>query len=107
MRRWLLVIFTIAATSLAAIFAFDSIVLKLTTIIAGTCLVLRLSKIVPPFVPTFLLWTLPPLLLDSLDKKFGLPIQMDDQQHDQIQSIDTMPLPVCTYTLGEKTLGLY
>ena len=72
MRGWLLVIFTIAGIALAAMFAFDSIVLKLTTIIAGTCLVLWLGEIVPPFVPTFLLWTLTPLLLGSFDKKFGL-----------------------------------
>ena len=30
----------------------------------------------------------------------SLIVQMADQQHDQIQSIDTMPLPVCTYTRG-------
>lgn len=72
-ERWSLVILTVLGISLAAIFAFDSTVLKLTTIIAGTCLVLWLSEIVPPFVPTFLLWTLTPLMLGSFDKKFGLP----------------------------------
>jgi hypothetical protein len=30
----------------------------------------------------------------------SLMVQMADQQHDPIQSIDTMPLPVCTYTRG-------
>jgi hypothetical protein len=30
----------------------------------------------------------------------SLIVQMADQQHDQIQSIDTMPLPICTYTRG-------
>lgn len=30
----------------------------------------------------------------------SLIVQMADQQNDQIQSIDTMPLPVCTYTRG-------
>ena len=30
----------------------------------------------------------------------SLLVRMADQQHDQIQSIDTMPLPVCTYTRG-------
>ena len=30
----------------------------------------------------------------------SLIVQRADQQHDQIQSIDTMPLPVCTYTRG-------
>ena len=73
MRRWLIVILAILGISLAAMFVFDSTVLRLTTIIAGTCLVLWLSEIVPPFVPTFLLWTLTPLLLGSFDKKFNLP----------------------------------
>ena len=73
MRRWLLVILAILGISLAAIFVFDSAVLRLTTIIAGTCLVLWLCEIVPPFVPTFLLWTLTPLLLGSFDNKFNLP----------------------------------
>jgi hypothetical protein len=27
-------------------------------------------------------------------------VQIADQQRDQIQSIDTLPLPVCTYTRG-------
>ncbi len=73
MRRWLLVILTILGISLTAMFVFDATVLRLTTIIAGTCLVLWLSEIVPPFVPTFLLWTLTPLMLGSYDKKFNLP----------------------------------
>lgn len=72
MRRWLFVILIIAGISLAATFAFDSLTLQLTTIIAGTCLALWLSEIVPPFVPSFLLWTLVPLTLGALDKKFGL-----------------------------------
>lgn len=73
MLRWVLVILTVLGISLAAIFAFDSTVLRLTTIIAGTCLALWLSELVPPFVPTLLLWTLSPLLLGFFDKKFSLP----------------------------------
>lgn len=73
MLRWLLVFLVVAVIALTAVFVFDSALLRLTTIIAGACLVLWLSEIVPPFVPTFLLWTLAPLLLGSLDKKFGLP----------------------------------
>ncbi len=72
MQRWLFVILTIAGISVAATFAFDSAILQLTTIIAGICLALWLSEIVPPFVPSFLLWTLVPLTLGSFDKKFGL-----------------------------------
>ncbi len=73
MRLWLFVILTIIGISLAAIFVLDSAILRLTTIIAVTCLVLWLSEIVPPFVPTFLLCTLTPLLLGPLDNKFNLP----------------------------------
>ena len=72
MRRWLFVIFTIAGISLAATFAFETATLRLTAVVAGICLVLWLSETVPPFVPTLLLWTLVPLTLGSLDKKFGL-----------------------------------
>jgi solute carrier family 13 (sodium-dependent dicarboxylate transporter), member 2/3/5 len=73
MLRWLLMIITIAGISAAAILVFDSGVLRLTTIIAGICLTLWLSELVPPFVPTLLLWTLTPILLGSFDKKFDLP----------------------------------
>ena len=41
--------------------------------IAAVCLYLWISEIVPPFVPTLLLWTLVPLLLAPLDAKFALP----------------------------------
>lgn len=73
MRRWLFVILIVVGVSLASMLVFDSAILRLTTIIAGTCLVLWLSAIVPPFVPTLLLCTITPLLLGSLDKKFSLP----------------------------------
>lgn len=73
MVRGLFIILSILGIVLVAIFAFDTAVLKLTTIIAGICLVLWLSESVPPFVPTFLFWTLTPLLLGSFDKKFALP----------------------------------
>jgi sodium-dependent dicarboxylate transporter 2/3/5 len=73
MQRWLVVILAVLVISLLAIIVFDSAILRLTTIIAGTCLVLWLSEIVPPFVPTFLLCSLTPLLLGPLDNKFNLP----------------------------------
>lgn len=41
--------------------------------IAGLCLVLWLSEIVPPFVPTIILWTLIPLFLGPLDPGYRLP----------------------------------
>jgi sodium-dependent dicarboxylate transporter 2/3/5 len=72
MLRWSLVILVLDCLTLGAVFAFDSNVLRLTAIIGGTCLALWLSEIVPPFVPTFLLWTLTPLLLGPFDAKFDL-----------------------------------
>ena len=72
MVRWFLIILSIVAITLTATLVFDSTVLRLTTIIAGICLVLWLSETVPPFVPSFLLWTLVPLLLGSIDKSFNL-----------------------------------
>ena len=71
--RWLLILIAVAGISLATVFVLDSSVLRLTTIIAAVCLCLWLSEIVPPFVPTFLLFALIPLLLGPLDKKFSLP----------------------------------
>jgi len=50
MLRWLLVILLIAGIIMAAMLVFDSPLLRLTTIIAGACLVLWLSESVPPFV---------------------------------------------------------
>ena len=40
--------------------------------IAAVCLLLWISEIVPPFVPTLLLWTLVPLLLGSIDGRFSV-----------------------------------
>lgn len=72
MLRWLLIFLTVAGIALTATLVFDSNVLRLTAIIAGICLTLWLSELVPPFVPTLLLWTLTPILLGSFDKKFEL-----------------------------------
>lgn len=41
--------------------------------ILGVCLFLWISEIVPPFVPTLLLWAIVPLLLAPLDSKYALP----------------------------------
>jgi sodium-dependent dicarboxylate transporter 2/3/5 len=40
--------------------------------VAGTCLVLWLSGLVPPYVPTLLLWVATPLLLQPYGEQFGL-----------------------------------
>lgn len=40
--------------------------------IAGTCLVLWLTEVVPPYVPTLLLWAMTPLLLSGYGEQFHL-----------------------------------
>jgi solute carrier family 13 (sodium-dependent dicarboxylate transporter), member 2/3/5 len=43
-----------------------------TFIVVGACLALWLSEAVPPFVPTFVLWALVPLLLQPFGEEFRL-----------------------------------
>lgn len=40
--------------------------------VGGLCLVLWLGELVPPYVPTFVLWALTPLALGSFGEQFGL-----------------------------------
>ncbi len=42
------------------------------TFIVGVCITLWLSELVPPYVPTFLLWALTPLLLQTINDDFNL-----------------------------------
>jgi sodium-dependent dicarboxylate transporter 2/3/5 len=72
MPRRILIVLAIAVIIIVPVFAFDSPLLARAAVIAGICLVLWLSEAVPPFVPTFLLFTLTPLLLGSVDEKFSL-----------------------------------
>lgn len=41
-------------------------------VVAGVCLTLWLTEVVPPYVPTFILWALTPLLLYSFGDQFQL-----------------------------------
>ena len=47
-------------------------VLRQATIVACVCLTLWLTEVVPPYVPTFVLWALTPLLLFGLGGQFQL-----------------------------------
>lgn len=47
-------------------------VLAGAAVVGGLCLVLWLSETVPPYVPTFVLWALTPLLLGPSGEEFGL-----------------------------------
>ncbi len=72
MRRWV----AFAATAIVLIVVpqlfIESTLYARVVSIAGVCLLLWISEIVPPFVPTLMLWTLVPLLLGSIDGRFAL-----------------------------------
>jgi sodium-dependent dicarboxylate transporter 2/3/5 len=74
MKRWMLV--GSAAVLLIVIpnGLIESAVHARIVSIVGICLLLWLSEIVPPFVPTLLLWTLVPLTLAQIDGKYALPM---------------------------------
>lgn len=72
MRRWTILIFLLAVSIIAPTLFIESALFSRVVTIAAICLILWLSELVPPFVPSLLLWTLTPLLLVSLDNKFGL-----------------------------------
>jgi len=71
-RRWSLVgIAAIFILLLPQIFV-DSPTYARIISIAGICLLLWITEVVPPFVPTLLLFALVPLLLANIDTKYGI-----------------------------------
>jgi sodium-dependent dicarboxylate transporter 2/3/5 len=72
MFRWILIILALLFVLIAPFLFIDSQIYARVTMIAGVCLILWLSEIVPSFVPTFLLLTLIPLLLAPIDAKYNL-----------------------------------
>lgn len=73
MKRWYLVATATILLVVVPALAIDSAVQARALTIAGVCLILWISELVPPFVPTLLLWSLVPLLLGQFDDKFTLP----------------------------------
>lgn len=72
MKRWIiLATVTALAAALPQIFIENNSTAA-TTAIAGVCLVLWLSEMAPPFVPTLLLWTLVPAILGRGDAAYSL-----------------------------------
>jgi sodium-dependent dicarboxylate transporter 2/3/5 len=70
--RWgLLAAFAVAVVALPLALLEDPI-LAWAAVVGGLCLLLWLSEIGPPYVPTFALWALTPLLLGPLGEEFGL-----------------------------------
>jgi sodium-dependent dicarboxylate transporter 2/3/5 len=62
----------VAAAAVLPLVLIDEPVVARAAVVAGVCLILWLSEIVPPYVPTFVLWVLAPLLLGPLGEEFGL-----------------------------------
>ena len=92
---WVLVAIALAAAAvLPSVWIDDSIIAR-AAVVAGVCLVLWLSEIVPPYVPTFVLWGLAPLLLGPRGEEFGLRRVLE-------WSAD----PVLALFLGGFTLGV-
>lgn len=73
MKRW--IVFALSAALLIATpqLLIESATYARIVSIVGICLLLWISEVVPPFVPTLLLWTLVPLFLAPIDGKFALP----------------------------------
>lgn len=62
-------------TCLVAVFSltyFDNRTQSFATLIAGFCLILWLSEIVPAYVPTLVLWALSVIFLGPISKEFSL-----------------------------------
>ncbi|HEX8705955.1 MAG TPA: SLC13 family permease [Myxococcaceae bacterium] len=74
--RWVrpgLALLGVAASVLVAWLGVDSPLVARSILIAGVCLTLWLTELVPPFVPTLLLLGATPALLGSLDTGYKLP----------------------------------
>lgn len=70
--KWALVAAAVAAAAALPSLWIDEPTIARAAFVAGVCLILWLSEIVPPYVPTFVLWVLAPLLLQPLGEEFRL-----------------------------------
>ena len=73
MKRWLPLAIAASFFVVGPQLLIESAIYSRTVSIVGICLLLWISAIVPPFVPTLLLWALVPLFLAPIDQKFALP----------------------------------
>jgi sodium-dependent dicarboxylate transporter 2/3/5 len=60
-----------AAVTVFSLVFFDNALQARATLIAGICLILWLSEIVPAYVPTFVLWALTAVLLAPVSKNYA------------------------------------
>ncbi len=65
------VLILILAVSIFSLVFFDNALQARATLIAGICLILWLSEIVPAYVPTFILWALTTVLLAPISKNYA------------------------------------
>lgn len=70
-RALLIVLILCAVVSVFSLTFFDNALQARATLIAGICLVLWLSEIVPAYVPTFVLWALTAVLLAPVSKNYA------------------------------------
>ncbi len=71
-RRLLLAAILIVGCLSVSLIWITEPVMSRATIVAGVCLTLWLTEVVPPYVPTFVLWALTPLLLFGFGDQFQL-----------------------------------
>ncbi len=71
-RTFFFVLTLILAVSVFSFGFFDNALQARATLIAGICLILWLSEIVPSYVPTFILWALTAVLLAPVSKNYTL-----------------------------------
>ena len=70
-RTVLIVLILMAAVSGFSLTFYDNPLQARATLIAGICLILWLSEIVPAYVPTFVLWALTAVLLAPVSGKYA------------------------------------
>ncbi len=70
-RGFIIVLALILAVSVFSLSFFDNALQARATLIAGVCLILWLSEIVPAYVPTFILWALTVILLAPISKNYA------------------------------------
>ncbi|HET6893376.1 MAG TPA: DASS family sodium-coupled anion symporter [Pyrinomonadaceae bacterium] len=70
--RWSLAASLSAALVVSSWFWIEDPVFARAVAIAGTCLVLWLTEVVPPYVPTLVLWAMTPLLLSGYGEQFQM-----------------------------------
>jgi solute carrier family 13 (sodium-dependent dicarboxylate transporter), member 2/3/5 len=70
-RAILIVLVLMAAVGAFSLYFYDSALQARATLIAGICLILWLSEIVPAYVPTFVLWALTAVLLAPVSKNYA------------------------------------